>query len=62
MSQIASSESLAAVMPPKSIAAKTMARFKNLEDRDFAEYFLVGTFLSLVTAGAIALLTKLLLA
>lgn len=44
------------------IAAKTMARFKNLEDRDFAEYFLVGTFLSLVTAGAIALLTKLLLA
>jgi len=43
------------------IAAKTMARFKNLEDRNFAEYFLVGTFLSVVTAGLLALLTRWLL-
>ena len=39
------------------IAAKTMARFKNLEDRNFAEYFLVGTLLSLMAAGSVALLT-----
>jgi hypothetical protein len=44
------------------IAAKTMARFKNLDDRDFAEYFLVGTLLSLVAAGSVALFTRWLLA
>lgn len=44
------------------IAAKTMARFKNLDNRNFAEYFLVGTLLSLVAAGSVALFTKLLLA
>jgi hypothetical protein len=43
------------------IAAKTMARFKNLEDRNFAEYFLVGTFLSVAAAGCVALFTKWLL-
>lgn len=43
------------------IAAKTMARFKNLEDRNFAEYFLVGTLLSLMAAGSVALLTQWLL-
>jgi len=43
------------------IAAKTMARFKNLEDRSFAEYFLVGTLLSLMAAGTVALFTRWLL-
>src|SRR3989449_4460005 len=28
------------------IAAKSLARFKQLEDREFAEYFLVGTLRS----------------
>ena len=37
------------------LAAKALARFQSLNDRDFAEYFLIGTFASLVTAGAIAL-------
>jgi len=32
------------------IAAKSLARFKNLEDREFAEYFLVGTLASLLLA------------
>ena len=40
------------------VAAKGIARFKELENRDFAEYFLIGTMLSIVTAGAIALLVK----
>ena len=40
------------------LTAKTMARFKALEDRDFAEYFLVGTLLSVVLAGAVGLLVK----
>jgi hypothetical protein len=39
------------------IAAKTMARFKNLEDKNFAEYFLVGTLLSIAAAGCVALFT-----
>ena len=29
------------------IAAKALARFRALEDRDFAEYFLIGTLASL---------------
>jgi hypothetical protein len=37
------------------LAAKALARFQSLDDRDFAEYFLIGTFASLVTAGTIAL-------
>jgi hypothetical protein len=44
------------------IAAKTMCRFKNLDDRDFAEYFLVGTLLSVIGAATLALLTRWLLA
>lgn len=32
------------------IAAKSLARFKALDDRDFAEYFLIGTFASLLLA------------
>jgi hypothetical protein len=37
------------------VTAKTIARFKNLDDREFAEYFIVGTLLSVVSAGGIAL-------
>jgi hypothetical protein len=38
------------------IAAKSIARFKALEDRDFAEYFLIGTLASVLLAllGGIA--------
>ncbi|OLC05631.1 MAG: hypothetical protein AUH42_07200 [Gemmatimonadetes bacterium 13_1_40CM_70_11] len=32
------------------IAAKSLARFKAFEDREFAEYFLVGTLASLLLA------------
>ncbi len=32
------------------VAAKSLARFKALEDRDFAEYFLIGTLASLLLA------------
>ena len=32
------------------IAAKSLARFKALEDREFAEYFLIGTLTSLLLA------------
>lgn len=32
------------------IAAKVVARFRALEDRDFAEYFLIGTLASLLHA------------
>jgi len=39
------------------LTAKSMARFKELDnDRNFAEYFLLGTMLSVVTAGLLALL------
>lgn len=39
------------------IAAKSVARFKAMEDREFAEYFLVGTLASLLlaVAGGLAL-------
>ena len=40
------------------LAAKAMARFKTLDDRDFAEYFLVGTLLSVAIAGGLALAVK----
>lgn len=40
------------------IATKGLARFKNLDDREFAEYFLIGTMLSIVLAGGIALIVK----
>jgi hypothetical protein len=32
------------------VAAKAIARFRGLEDRDFAEYFLIGTLASLLHA------------
>jgi len=32
------------------IAAKTLARFKQLDDRDFAEYYLLGTLASVAVA------------
>lgn len=39
------------------VAAKSLARFKALENRDFAEYFLIGTLASLLLAllGGVAL-------
>lgn len=39
------------------VAAKSLARFKALEDRDFAEYFLIGTLASLLIAvlGGVAI-------
>ncbi len=40
------------------LAAKAMARFKTLDDRDFAEYFLIGTLLSITLAGGLALGVK----
>lgn len=32
------------------LAAKSVARFKKLEDENFAEYFIIGTFLSFIIA------------
>jgi len=43
------------------LTAKGITRFKELDRRDFAEYFLIGTLLSAILAGAIALLVKILL-
>lgn len=40
------------------ISAKALARFRNLDDQAFAEYFLVGTLLSVVLAGAVALAVR----
>jgi len=40
------------------IAAKSLARFKALEDREFAEYFLVGTLASLLLALVAGLAVK----
>lgn len=37
------------------LTAKTMARFKSLDKRPFAEYFILGTLLSVVLGGAVAL-------
>ncbi len=37
------------------LAAKGITRFKKLEERTFAEYFLIGTLLSAILAGAIAI-------
>lgn len=36
------------------IAAKGFARFRDLDDRDFAEYVLIGTLASIVFAGMVA--------
>jgi hypothetical protein len=38
------------------VAAKTLARFKQLDDRDFAEYYLLGTLASVAVALFSALL------
>lgn len=38
------------------IAAKTLARFKQLEDRDFAEYYLLGTLASVTFAVVTSLI------
>jgi hypothetical protein len=35
------------------VAAKALARFRGLEERDFAEYFLIGTLASLLVALAV---------
>jgi len=43
------------------IAAKGMTRFKQLDDREFAEYFLIGTLLSIIFAGSAALVIRCLL-
>ncbi len=43
------------------IAAKSLARFKALEDREFAEYFLIGTLASLLLAVLVGVGLKLLL-
>ena len=40
------------------LAAKSMARFKQLEERQFAEYYLIGTLLSFFLALICALITK----
>lgn len=40
------------------IAAKTLARFKQLEDREFAEYYLLGTLASVTVAVATSLLAQ----
>ena len=37
------------------IAAKALARFRGLDDRDFAEYFLIGTLASLLHALVVGL-------
>jgi len=43
------------------IAAKALARFRALDDRDFAEYFLIGTLASLLLALLVGVGVKLLL-
>jgi len=43
------------------LAAKGFARFKELDERDFAEYVLIGTLLSVTTALAVGELIKSLL-
>lgn len=43
------------------IAAKALARFKALEDREFAEYFLIGTLASLLLALGVGVAVSLVL-
>lgn len=40
------------------VAAKSLARFKALEDREFAEYFLIGTLASLLLALVVGVALK----
>jgi len=44
------------------LAAKSFARFYELEQREFAEYVLIGTLLSALLAVSVAWMVKLLLA
>jgi hypothetical protein len=41
------------------VAAKSLARFKALEDREFAEYFLIGTLASLLLALLVGVAVRL---
>jgi len=43
------------------VALKSLARFKELDDKNFAEYFLVGSLLSLFAAALPAVVVRLLL-
>lgn len=43
------------------VAAKALARFKALEDREFAEYFLIGTLASLLLALGVGVAVRLVL-
>src|SRR5690606_1418106 len=43
------------------LAAKSIARFKELEDRKFSEYYLLGTLTSVIVATATGLLVRMLL-
>jgi hypothetical protein len=43
------------------VAAKALARFKALEDREFAEYFLIGTLASLMLALGVGVAVRLVL-
>jgi hypothetical protein len=40
------------------VAAKTLARFKQLDDREFAEYYLLGTLGSVAVAIGSALVAR----
>ncbi|MEW6073114.1 MAG: DUF3307 domain-containing protein [Planctomycetota bacterium] len=43
------------------LAAKSVARFKELDDRNFAETYLIGTLTSVLVAGALGLAIRILL-
>ncbi len=43
------------------VAAKSIIRFKDLEQRNFAEYYLIGTLTSLLAAGTVGGLTRVVL-
>jgi hypothetical protein len=40
------------------VAAKTIARFRQLDDRDFAEYYLLGTLASVSVAIVTGLIAR----
>lgn len=44
-----------------AIAAKSIARFRELDSKDFADYYLIGTLTSILVAVASAILIRLLL-
>lgn len=43
------------------ITAKSITRFKQMDDRDFAEYFLLGTLLSMLLGISLGVLTRVVL-